>query len=265
MATSAPSSRHSATFSSLPAVANTRAPACLRQLDRGRARTAGGGVDQHGLARLQRRRGRTGPSHARWNGKYSAAASGSGMSSGMSNVDTTGQIAYSAKPPMAILVRRRRPGGPASASAPVAARVDDAHDLHARAVRQLGPHHHVAAGDPLEVVEVERDRLHPHPHLAGLGLGDRHGRRAAAPRAGRRTRCTRHARMVPPGDPVIVPPCRARSSGRSCVPRRGRSALGGGAHAVDEPVDRVLVQVLEIRGGEVRQHVLPGGPVLGAQ
>ena len=55
-----------------------------------------------------------------------------------------------------------------------AARVDDAHHLHAGAVRQLGPHHHVAAGDALEVVEVERDRLHLNPQLARLGLRNRH-------------------------------------------------------------------------------------------
>ena len=88
----------------------------------------------------------------------------------MSNVAATGQTANSAKPPCAPLVVATT-RFPAHASAPVPARVDDAHDLHARAVRQLGPHHHVAAGDALEVVEVERDRLHPHPHLAGPGSG----------------------------------------------------------------------------------------------
>ena len=53
--------------------------------------------------------------------------------------------------------------------------VDDAHHLHPRRIRQLGAHHHVAAGDALEVVEVERDRLHPHAHLSRPGLGDRNG------------------------------------------------------------------------------------------
>src|SRR5439155_21092160 len=58
---------------------------------------------------------------------------------------------------------------------PGAARVDDAHDLHAGAVRELRPHHHVAAVDAFEIVEVERDRLDPDPYLVRLGLGDRDG------------------------------------------------------------------------------------------
>ena len=57
----------------------------------------------------------------------------------------------------------------------LAARVDDPHDLHARAVRQLGTHHHVAAGDAFEIVEIERDGLHPNADLAGLGCRDGNG------------------------------------------------------------------------------------------
>jgi hypothetical protein len=43
-----------------------------------------------------------------------------------------------------------------------ATRIDDAHHLHARGVGQLGPHHHVHAADAVEIVQVERDRLHAH-------------------------------------------------------------------------------------------------------
>ena len=53
----------------------------------------------------------------------------------------------------------------------VTARLDDAEDLHARAVGELGPHHHVAAGDALKIVEVQRNGLHPHAHLVRPRLG----------------------------------------------------------------------------------------------
>ena len=57
----------------------------------------------------------------------------------------------------------------------VTAGLDHAHHLHAGAVRQLGTHHHVAAGDAFQIVQVERDGLHADAHLACLRLGDRHG------------------------------------------------------------------------------------------
>ncbi|CAB4946270.1 unannotated protein [freshwater metagenome] len=50
-----------------------------------------------------------------------------------------------------------------------------AEDFHSGAVGKGGWRHHVAAGDPLEIVEVERYCLHLDEHLAGTGFGDRHG------------------------------------------------------------------------------------------
>ena len=100
MATSAPSSRHSATFSSVPAVANTFAPACLASwIAADPDPPAAAWINTLSPACSSARSKR--PSHARWNGKYSAAASGSGIASGISNAETTGQIAYSANPPCA--------------------------------------------------------------------------------------------------------------------------------------------------------------------
>ena len=106
-----------------------------------------------------------------------------------------------------------RPRAPMPLLGARAARVDHAHDLHPRAVRELGPHHHVAAVDPLEVVEVERDRLRRAP--------GRHRRRAPARRrvSSRNTSrgspysWTRHARI-------------ARHGGAAYVSRRERRCGG---------------------------------------
>ena len=87
--------------------------------------------------------------------------------------------------PFGIATTRR----PCHASAPAPHASTIAHHLHARAVRQLGAHHHVAAGDALEIVQVERDRLHANEHLARLGLRNAARCRVGAPRwVARRTR-----------------------------------------------------------------------------
>ena len=108
--------------------------------------------------------------------------------------ETAGQIAYSAKPPCApfgIATTRR----PCHSLGAVAARVDDAHHFHARAVRQLGAHHHVPAGDAFEVVEVERDGLHANPaarrpRASGRTVSSR------STSVGRPYSWVRHARIV---------------------------------------------------------------------
>jgi len=103
-----------------------------------------------------------------------------------------------------------------------AAGVDHAHDLHAGAVRQLGLDHHVAAGDALEVVQVERDRLHAHPHLARLRLGNRHA--VELQHLGR-------ARAVLVRPPRAHRPLLRLSAGHSTHPRRTAAHLAPAAIA----------------------------------
>ena len=92
----------------------------------------------------------------------------------MSNAETAGHTAYSAKPPCApFVIATTRSPTHASAPSPHASTtpITSMPGLYG----QLGSHHHVAARDALEVVEVQRDRLHLHAHLAGFGRGDRDG------------------------------------------------------------------------------------------
>ena len=53
----------------------------------------------------------------------------------------------------------------------VADRLDDAEHLHARGVRRGDGHRAVPTVDPVDVVEVEGDRVDAHPDLARSGAG----------------------------------------------------------------------------------------------
>ena len=135
------------------------APACDRQLDRRRARAA---RPRRGSARVSpacSSARSNSPSHARWNGKKSAAASGQRDVVGHlerrdGRADRRTRRSRRGRPSG----DRRRPAGRASASVPGPQASTMPMTSMPGAVRQLGPHHHVAAGDALEVVEVERDR-----------------------------------------------------------------------------------------------------------
>ena len=143
----------------------------LGQLDGRRSRSAGGGVDEDGLAGLQ-----VGPVDQAQPGQVvrEEQARGVGQGDGLGHLEdrrrraddvlgvtATGHLGRGRHP----LAQQRLGAG--------AAGVDDAERLHAGAVGQLETDGHVAAVDPLEVVQVEGDGLHPHADLVGARLGDR--------------------------------------------------------------------------------------------
>ena len=141
----------------------------LRELDRRRAGATGGRVDQHALTRLQLRAvEQPEPGQVEREVERGCVGERDRVRHLERRNDRTDRVLGEPA------VRTFGHGNNALAlpiTHAVTGRVDDAHDLHAGAVRQFRPHHHVAAGDAFEIVEVQRDRLHAHAQLAGFGEG----------------------------------------------------------------------------------------------
>ena len=100
-----------------------------------------------------------------------AAASGSGIYSGIGNVIDAGATAYSAYPPNTPLGIATTRVPTSAASTPSPTRLDRAERLHARDVGRGDRHRRVAAVDAVDVVEVQRDRVGADEHLARSGRG----------------------------------------------------------------------------------------------